>query len=42
MDLSDVYNLIQTEFKVIHSEKDSICVAPISGEDYLETTVKLT
>jgi len=28
MDLSDVYNLIQTEFKVIQKEKESICVVP--------------
>jgi len=42
MDLSGVYNLIQTEFKVIQKEKESICVVPVSGESYPETTVKLT
>ncbi|MCE4048975.1 hypothetical protein [Bacillus sp. Au-Bac7] len=42
MDLSCIYNLIETEFKVIHRESDSICIAPISGESYPETTIKLT
>ena len=42
MDLSGIYNLIETEFKVIQREKDIICVAPVSGENYPETTVKLT
>ncbi|HDR3890990.1 TPA: hypothetical protein QCO65_005580 [Bacillus cereus] len=42
MDLSGIYNLIETEFKVIKREKDIICVAPLGGEDYPETIVKLT
>lgn len=42
MDLSGLYNLIETEFKVIQKEKDFISVAPVSGESYPETTVKLT
>ena len=42
MDLDAIYKLVETEFKVIQSEKDVICVAPISGESYPEITVKLT
>ncbi|MEK4670699.1 hypothetical protein [Niallia sp. FSL R7-0271] len=42
MDLGAIYKLVETEFKVIQSEKDVICVAPISGESYPEITVKLT
>ncbi|MFS0655222.1 hypothetical protein [Bacillus sp. 179-C3.3 HS] len=42
MDLSDIYHLIETEFKVIQRAKDIICVAPISEGNYLETTVKLS
>ncbi|MEI2466820.1 hypothetical protein [Niallia taxi] len=42
MDLNGVYNLIETEFKVIQREKNSICVAPKRGESYPETTIKLT
>lgn len=42
MDVSGLYNLIETEFKVIQKEKDFISVAPVSGESYPETTVKLT
>ena len=42
MELSGLYNLIETEFKVIQREKDFISVAPVSGESYPETTVKLT
>lgn len=42
MDLSSVYKLIDSEFKVLQREKDIICVAPVSGEDYPETTIKLT
>lgn len=42
MDLRGIYNLIETEFKVIKREKDIICVAPVSGGDYPETVVKLT
>ncbi|MBM7602806.1 hypothetical protein JOC75_000776 [Metabacillus crassostreae] len=42
MELSDIYNLIETEFKVIKRREGIICVAPISGEDYPENTVKLT
>ena len=42
MDLNGVYNLIETEFKVIQREKNSICVAPKSRESYPETTIKLT
>lgn len=42
MDLIGIYNLIETEFKVIKGEKDIIYVAPVSGEDYPEAIVKLT
>jgi len=42
MDLSGIYNLIETVFKVIKREKDIICVAPLGGEDHPETIVKLT
>ncbi|QWG31365.1 hypothetical protein EXW58_28675 (plasmid) [Bacillus mycoides] len=42
MDLIGIYNLIETEFKVIKREKDIIYVAPVSGEDYPEAIVKLT
>ncbi len=42
MDVSGLYNLIETEFKVIQKEKDFISVASVSGESYPETTVKLT
>ena len=42
MDLGAIYKLVETEYKVIQSEKDVICVAPISGESYPEITVKLT
>ncbi|MGG0738456.1 hypothetical protein [Niallia taxi] len=42
MEFSGIYNLIQTEFKVIQREKYSICVAPKRGESYPETTIKLT
>lgn len=42
MDLSSVYKLIDSEFKVLQREKDIICVAPVSGENYPETTIKLT
>ena len=42
MDLNGVYNLIETEFKVIQREKDSICVTPKREESYPETTIKLT
>lgn len=42
MDLRSVYKLIDGEFKVLQREKDIICVAPVSGEDYPETTIKLT
>ncbi|TXC78492.1 hypothetical protein FS935_22780 [Metabacillus litoralis] len=42
MDLSGIYNLIETEFKVIKRQECIISIAPISEEDYPETTVKLT
>ncbi|PAE07082.1 hypothetical protein CHI12_13450, partial [Terribacillus saccharophilus] len=42
MDLSSVYKLIESEFKVIQRDKDIICVAPLNGENYPETTIKLT
>lgn len=42
MDLSSVYKLIESEFKVIQRDKDIICVAPMNGENYPETTIKLT
>ncbi len=42
MDLGAIYKLVETEYKVIQSEKDVIFVAPISGEAYPEITVKLT
>ncbi|SFC55445.1 hypothetical protein SAMN05443252_104279 [Bacillus sp. OV322] len=42
MDISGIYHLIETEFKMIKKEKDMICIAPVSGEDYPEITVKLT
>ena len=42
MDLIGLYNLIETEFKMIKGEKDIIYVAPVSGDDYPEAIVKLT
>ena len=42
MDLNSIYNLIDTEFKVTKKEKGFICVAPLGGEAYPETIVKLT
>ncbi|MEN2766886.1 hypothetical protein [Ornithinibacillus xuwenensis] len=42
MDLIGIYNLIETEFKVIKGEKNIIYVAPVSGEDYPENIVKLS
>ncbi|MCC5804367.1 hypothetical protein [Rossellomorea vietnamensis] len=42
MNIDGIYHFIETEFKVIKNEKDLICVAPASGGDYPETTVKLT
>ncbi|MED4054449.1 hypothetical protein P4654_09910 [Niallia taxi] len=42
MEFCGIYNLIQTEFKVIQREKYSFCVAPKRGESYPETTIKLT
>ncbi|MGQ7084388.1 hypothetical protein [Bacillus cereus group sp. BceL107] len=42
MDLIGIYNLIETEFKMIKGEKDIIYVAPVSGDDYPEAIVKLT
>jgi hypothetical protein len=42
MDLDGIYHLIETEFKVVKKEKELICVAPLNGEVYPETIVKLT
>lgn len=42
MNIDGIYHFIETEFKVIKNEKDLICVAPASGGDYPEATVKLT
>lgn len=42
MDLNSIYNLIGAEFKVTKKEKGFIYVAPLGGEDYPETMVKLT
>ncbi|WP_186578006.1 hypothetical protein [Aquibacillus kalidii] len=42
MDINGIYHLIETEFKVIKKENDTISVAPLSEGDYSETTVKLT
>ncbi|UXH46455.1 hypothetical protein N5C46_10550 [Rossellomorea vietnamensis] len=42
MAINGIYHFIETEFKVMKNEKDIICVAPVNGGDYPETTVKLT
>nr|WP_318540691.1 hypothetical protein [Terribacillus saccharophilus] len=41
MDLSGVFNLIDSEFKVIQRDTDIICVAPVSEENVAETIIKL-
>ncbi|WP_299741992.1 hypothetical protein [Rossellomorea sp. y25] len=41
MDINGIYHLIETEFKVVKKEKDLICVAPVNGEEYPKTIVKL-
>ncbi|MEC2072514.1 hypothetical protein [Alkalihalophilus marmarensis] len=42
MDLKGILELIENEFKVIKKEDGIICVAPVNGESYPETTIKLT
>jgi hypothetical protein len=42
MDIYGMYHIIETEFKVVKKEKELICLAPLNGEEYPETIVKLT